>query len=337
MKNIEYVIARSEATKQSPGSRAKAQKHSATYKGGNTLRCSVAAIQALAMHPRYRQRDGIMEEAMEMAEGFFKKKLDCSFILNMPVESARAILEPEIDRLLRTQRPTGMWKIKDSRRISYGVLKALKYSGHLKSLLSEGRFRRDPFLSFRDEDDYYGFVVRRNIMGTTPATDAKLQEQLVSDIFAGQDRDGSWNGTVISTSNQIEKLVELGIDIDDPRIQKSADWLLSVCMEDVYRLSKNMGGVVVGHHMFSSQDRGAEFRSALAEKPEWNPVGLCYMHLPMIQTGAALKTLISLGFENDEWVIEACDNLLELRQEYGGWCDSNVRNGLIAKRKAGEL
>jgi hypothetical protein len=230
-----------------------------------------------------------------------------------------------------------MWKIKDSRRISYGVLKALKYSGHLRSLLSEGRFRRDPFLSFRDEDDYYGFVVRRNIMEIEPPTDAKLQGKLVSDIFAGQDETGSWNGTVISTSNHIEKLVELGMGIDDPRIQKNADWLLGMCTEDVYRLSGNMGGVLVAHHMFSSQDRGAEFKRALAEKPEWNPVGLCYRHLPMIQTGAALKALISLDFEDDERVIAACDNLLELRQEYGGWCDSNVRNGLIAKRKAGEL
>ncbi len=289
------------------------------------------------MHAQYRQRDGIMEEAMEMAESFFKKNLDCSFIPIMPVENARAILEPEIDRLLRTQRPTGMWKIKDSRRISYCVLKALKYSGHLRSLLSEGRFRRDPFLSFRDEDDYYGFVVRRNIMETEPPTDAELQEQLASDIFAGQDEAGSWNGTVISTSNHIEKLVELEIGLDDPRIQKSADWLLGMCTEDVYRISGNMGGFLVAHHMFSSQDRGAEFKSALAEKPEWNPVGLCYRHLPMIQTGAALKALISLGFENDERVIAACDNLLELRREYGGWCDSNVRNGLIAKRKAGEL
>jgi hypothetical protein len=278
-----------------------------------------------------------MKEAMEMAESFFKKKLDCSFILNMPVENARAILEPEIDRLLRTQRPTGMWKIKDARRISYGVLKGLKYSGHLKFLLSEGRFRRDPFLPFRAEDDYYGFVVRRNIMETESPTDAKLQEKLASDIFAAQDEEGSWNGTVISTSNHIEKLVELGIGLDDPRIQKSADWLLSVCTEDVYRLSGNMGGFLVAHHMFSSQDRGSEFKSALAEKPEWNPVGLCYMHLPMIQTGAALKALVSLGFENDERVIAAYDNLLELRREYGGWCDSNVRNGLIAKRKAGEL
>jgi len=296
------------------------------------VRCSTAAIQALAMHPRYAQRDEIMAEAMVMADVLFEKQLDCTFIINMPVDKAYAILEPKIPRLIKTQRPSGMWKIKDCRRISYGVLKALKHSGHLTSLLRENRFRRDSFLSFRDDNDYYGFVVRRNIMAEPLPTDARIQKQLVYDIFVGQDESGSWNNTVISTSNHIESLVELGLGFDDRRIRKSADWLLSMCVEDVYRESKKVGGVVVAHNMFSSQNRAAEFKSALAEKPEWNPVGLCYLHLPMIQTGTALKALIRLGLEDDERVIAACDNLLALKQTYGGWCDTLIRNGLLAKQ-----
>ena len=286
------------------------------------------------MHPCYNQRHGIMEEAMEIARGLFRKKLDCIFISNMSVENARAILEPEIDRLLRTQRPMGMWKIKDCRRISYGLLKALKHSGYLASLLNESRFRHDPFRSFRDDSDYYALVARRNIMEAPLPGDADIREQMVSDLFTEQDEKGSWNGTVISTSSRIEMLIELGMGLDDARIEKSANWLLSMCEEDVYRLSKNMGGVVVAHSMFSVQDREAEFKSALAERPEWNPVGLCYIHLPMIQTGAALKALILLGLENDGRVIAACDNFLELRETYGGWCDTNIRKGLIAKQKA---
>ncbi len=299
------------------------------------MRCSTAAILALVTHPDYRQREGIMEEAMGMAAAHFKKQLDCTFIINMPVENARAILGPEIPRLIKTQRQSGMWKIKDNRRISYGVLKALKHSEYLAPLLREERFRHDPFQSFYDDDDYYGFVMRRNVMESPSPDDASLQEQLTSDIFAGQAGDGSWNGTVISTSNQVEMLLELEMGADDGRIQKGADWLLSMCDDDVYRESRNVGGVLVGHYMFSSQDRSAEFKSALAEKSEWNPVGLCYRHLPMIQTGYALRTLIKLGLENDERVIASCDNFLELRQTYGGWCDTNIRNGLIAKQKAG--
>jgi len=287
------------------------------------------------MHPRYAQRDEIMAEAIAMSEALFNgKQLDCTFIINMPVEKAYSILEPKIPRLIRIQRPSGMWKIKDCRRISYGVLKALKHSGHLTSLLRENRFRHEPFRSFRDDNDYHSFVVRRNIMEDLLSTDARLQEQLVSDIFVGQDESGSWNNTVISTSHHIESLVELGLSLDDRRIRKSADWLLSMCVEDVYRESKKVGGVVVAHNMFSSQDRASEFKSALAEKPEWNPVRACYMHLPMIQTGTALTTLIRLGLEDDERVIAACDNLLALKQTYGGWCDTLIRNGLLAKQKA---
>ena len=185
------------------------------------MRCLTAAIQALAMHPRYRQRDEIMEEATKMAEAHFRKQLDCTFIINMPVENARVILEPEIPRLIKIQRPSGMWKIKDSRRISYGVLKALKHSGHLASLLSGDRFRHDPFRSFCDENDYYGLVVRRNIMEASLPIDDSLREQLISDIFGAQNEDGSWNGTVISTSNQIDSLVELGIGFDDKRVRQS--------------------------------------------------------------------------------------------------------------------
>jgi len=85
------------------------------------MRCSTAAIQALAMHPRYAQREDIMAEAMVMSEALFNgKQLDCTFIINMPVEKAYTILEPKIPRLIKTQRPSGMWKIKDCRRISYG-------------------------------------------------------------------------------------------------------------------------------------------------------------------------------------------------------------------------
>ena len=301
------------------------------------MRCSTAIIQALMAHPNYRGYDWVMEEAINMAKAHFKNHWDVSFLLNLSVKDAYEIIDPEIPRIIKTQKSNGLWKIKDSRRISYGLLKGLKYSGHLAILLKENQFRYDPFLSFREENDYYGFAFRQSIMERLLPDDAKLREQLASDIFSQQDANGSWNDTVISTSNHIEMLLELGFGKDDPHIQRGADWLFGVCSEDVYRQSNNMGGFLVAHNMFSSQNRHEEFKSALAEKPEWNPVGLCYMHLPNIQTGIAIKTLVRLGFEDDRRVISACDNFVELRQNYGGWCDSNIRNGLIAQRKSSKV
>jgi hypothetical protein len=302
--------------------------------GDKDMRCSTAVIQALMLHPNYKQHDWIMKEAIKMAKPHFKNQWDVGFLLNLPVKNAYEIIEPEIPRLIKTQKPNGLWKVKDSKRISYGILKALKYSEHLTILIDELCLRCDPFLSFREDNDYYGFVVRKNIMGKLLPDDAKLKEKLVSEVLINQDANGSWNNTVISTSSHIETLLELGIKIGDPNIRRGAHWLFSVYSEDIYRQSNNMGGFLVAHNMFSSQNRDEEFKSALAERPEWNPKGLCYMHLPMIQTGVALKTLIKLGFGNDKRVISACDNFLELRQTYGGWCDSNIRNGLIAKKKA---
>ena len=40
------------------------------------MRCSIAAIQTLAMHPHYGQRDGIMDEACDsnIREGLIAKQ-----------------------------------------------------------------------------------------------------------------------------------------------------------------------------------------------------------------------------------------------------------------------
>ncbi|MBM3239672.1 hypothetical protein FJZ31_25575 [Candidatus Poribacteria bacterium] len=298
------------------------------------MRCSTAAIQALVLHPQYRNKDGILTEAVNIAQHMVRKTFDFTFVRNLPPDSAREIITPEIPRILKTQRSSGMWKIEDVRRISYDVLSTLQYSGILAELLNASCFRHDPFQSFREEKDYYAFVVRRNIMGDMLNEDASLQRELIANILSKRNEYGDWNGTVISTSNHLAMLVELGIASDDSRLRKSVDWLLSVCIEDVPRFAKKFPGVVVAHHMFSTESREAEFQSAKEEKSEWNPCGGCYRHLPMIQTGFALKVLIRLGYENDEKVIAACDNLLELRRTYGGWCDSNIRNGLLAQQKA---
>jgi hypothetical protein len=112
-----------------------------------------------------------------------------------------------------------------------------------------------------------------------------------------------------------------------------AEWLFGTYETDVIRHSNNIGGLVAAHNMFTSPNRYNEFESAEKEKPEWIPRQLCYNHLPNIQTGEAIKTLIMLGFENDSRVISACENFIWMKEKYGGWCDSFIRNTLIAENK----
>ena len=83
--------------------------------------------------------------------------------------------------------------------------------------------------------------------------------------------------------------------------------------------------------MFSSCSRDAEFQSASKYKQEWNPVGACYKHIPNMQNGYALRLLNSLGFQNDERVLRACDNPVALRENYGGFCETNIRITLTGK------
>ncbi|MHB1153153.1 MAG: hypothetical protein ACYCWE_19685 [Eubacteriales bacterium] len=294
------------------------------------MRCSSAVVQALIMHPRYKNIPWVAEEAYKNACG----QDDYRYTIALPVSEAYKVIEAAKDGIKKTQRPSGGWKVKDSTRISFWLLKALDYTDHLDVMLKEGSFRYDPFKLFRNGSDLYSFVVRRDLIKAPLDSDGELGETLAERIFAEQDRDGSWNGTVMSTCNNLEKLLLLGKGSDCAQVHKSTEWLLGTYKADIIRYSNNLGGSVVAHSMFTSAERNNEFVSALNEKPEWIPRQLCYNHLPNIQTGEAIKTLIKLGFEEDGRVTSACENFIWMREKYGGWCDSNVRNILIEESKS---
>ncbi len=294
------------------------------------MRCSSAVTQALIMHPRYKNIPWVAEEAYKNACG----QDDYRYTIVLPAAKAYRIIEAAKDGIIKTQRPSGGWKVKDSARISFWLLKTLDYTGHLEVMLKEGSFRYDPFKLFRNGSDLYSFTVRRDLMKAPNLDDAELCEKLTEEIFVNQDKDGSWNRTVMSTCHHIEKLLLLGIKYDDDRVRKGADWLFGTYKTDVIRHSNNLGGTVVAHAMFTSSERNNEFVSAEKEKPEWIPRQLCYNHLPNIQTGEAIKTLIKLGYEEDSRIISACENFIWMREKYGGWCDTNVRNTLIEENKS---
>ena len=156
--------------------------------------------------------------------------------------------------------------------------------------------------------------------------------ELITRALGVQRADGSWDGTVISTCHHVDRVMRLGATARDGRLQKAARWLLQHCIDDVRRQSPAMGGGIVAHNMFSGDDRASEFGSAMQLRPEWDPKSACFRHLPNIQNGLAIRTLVALGHANDKRVIQACENLVELKRAFGGFCDTNIRKGLAVRR-----
>jgi len=130
---------------------------------------------------------------------------------------------------------------------------------------------------------------------------------------------------VIATTHNLELLLEGGFKAADTAVRKGIDFLYSSLQRDIVSTGNKTMNQVVAHDMFSAQDRDAEFRSAVAYKKEWNPVGLCYKHIPNIQNSYALRLLNSAGHDRDPRVVRACENLVALYRNYGGFCETNIR------------
>ena len=295
------------------------------------MRCGEIAVLGLTSHPRYRRRNAWREAGAQMVKHRLDKRFDFWVVELLVNEDARSLVQPWVARLIRIQRPTGMWKIRDAKRISCGVLLALRHARLLDELLEQKRLRYDPLTPFARGFDYYDVLVRREVLADKGEVDLAAA-QLITKALGVQRADGSWDGTVISTCHHVDRVMRLGATARDGRLQKAARWLLQHCIGDVRRQSPAVGGVIVAHNMFSGDDRASEFNSAMQLRPEWDPKSACFRHLPNIQNGLAIRTLVALGHADDERVIRACENLVELGRSFGGYCDTNIRKGLEARR-----
>jgi hypothetical protein len=55
--------------------------------------------------------------------------------------------------------------------------------------------------------------------------------------------------------------------------------------------------------------------------------------LGVIQNSVALITLLRLGFEKNDSVIRAIDNLYNIYNEYHGFCDSDIKKKYVSDNK----
>jgi len=298
------------------------------------MRCNDAILSAFLSHPIYQTRQDIIETGIELTQK------NWGFAYYLPPDSANYALNQCLKKIVKEQRTTGLWEKKYWEKKAYAILRSLKHARMLPDLITNSIIKYDPYKSFSENKDLYGFLVRKNIMGMMLSDDSDLQRQLISETTTTQEKDGSWNGTVVTTAFRIERLLELGIDFNDPIIMKATDWILSQYRETIERRRPKATWSVFMHSVFTNEDCGTEFRSALEEIPEGIPRNSCFGSLPLIQTGLALRVLVRLGFKDDERVIKSYESLLDVnvppKHNPGllGWCSHSCRFLLEDRVKA---
>jgi len=249
----------------------------------------------------------------------------------IPPEILDRFFVEHIPVLLDKQNRQGTWKLKNGERITYDILAALQHLGKLPNLRTELKY--DLLSNVREKGDLYSLLIKKDFFGVLVAQDEKRLEQYVSIIVISQEEDGSWHNTVIGTAIEISNLLMCGIDQEHPSITKGIGYLfdhLNISWEG-FHVGKPYG--FKAHHVFCSDNRGEEFRIVSLLKPEWIPRQICFNHLAVLQNAFTLNLLIKLGFENDQHIEFALDNLFEIEQQWGGFCDSDIKKGFIREQK----
>ncbi len=149
------------------------------------------------------------ENGLETGAEYFDRDGDASGLLDLPPAEARDVLLGEIPRIVKTQKSTGLWRSKNSRSISYSLLKALAYAGLLETVIPQLRY--DPYLPFREAEDWYGIAVRCQVLQAPRADDQELKDSLLAEMAGRQCADGSWENTVVATVYHLEILLEVGL------------------------------------------------------------------------------------------------------------------------------
>jgi hypothetical protein len=249
----------------------------------------------------------------------------------IPPEMLDRFFVDHIPVILNKQNRKGTWKLKEGERITYDILTALQHLGKLPDIRTELKY--DLLSNVKEKDDVYSLLIKKDFFGALSAQDEKRLERYVSTIVITQEEDGSWHNTVIGTAIEISNLLMCGIDQVHPSIARGIGYLFD-------HLNQTWEGFHVGepygfksHYMFSSDDRAEEFRIAALLKPEWIPRQVCFNHLAVLQNAFTLNLLVKLGYDKDQRIEFALDNLFEIEQQWGGFCDSDIKKGYIREQK----
>jgi hypothetical protein len=235
-----------------------------------------------------------------------------------------------------------MWFRRNPEACTYGVLKALKRADLLPQILRKKRLRRDPYQRFAKAPDEWGLLVRRNIIQRLLNTDSALQARLIASQ-GNQLADGSWGGTVSETALAMEKLLDLGVEDEDPMLTEGTRWLLSQ-FQDRIESSRLRCAL---RNLFTTPDHRAEYAATARILCHRAIARSCFVLMPTIQTALALRVLVRMGLAKDAKVESAFRSLLGLQTKQdqpmqdlppmpiGCWCAHRYRRKLEALKRAG--
>jgi hypothetical protein len=234
-----------------------------------------------------------------------------------------------IPELLEKQKKSGMWKNRDSERITFDILSAMAECKN--DFTTEKDLKYDPYGFVEKKTDIYSVLIKKAFYPDNDP-DIRLEvSKIVNDILKKQEKNGSWYSTVIGTAIEIDTLLLLGEDKARKEIKAGAGYLLSNLNEDQKgdHVGKPYG--FTAHHMFSTHDRGKEHEAALKLKPEWIPRNICYRHLGVIQNSLCLNVMLKLGYEKQREIALALDNIKEIEEQWNGLCDSDIKKAYLLK------
>ncbi len=283
------------------------------------LRCTIGSIIPLMLSRKYGQyTDELFNQYKKYFESIITHK---SFYIlpDLPSRVSELLFKPVIPAIVKGQRSSGLWKIKDAQRTTYEILLVFKHLNLLDQYVSNHSFKYDVVKELEYNYDYYPLLIKSLVLKNLKQKDKSEIDRHIKNITKNQKPDGSWDNTLVATVINMEKLLALGLKKNDQAIKKGAGFLFR-------NFNKEVTGYkgINAHDMFSN-DSNIEFASACRLKPEWVSRRICFHHLPIIQNSMSIKMLIKSGYEKDTRVEAALDNLFALHTKYHGFCRSNIR------------
>jgi len=289
------------------------------------LRCTESGLIPLMLSNKYAvYTESFYTDNTRLFEDIVKHE-SYYMIRKLPVVLAERLLLPELPSLLSRQKRNGMWKVKDTERITYDILSALKHIGVLDKTDSERSPRYCPLDTLKEKCDFYSLLIKANIFQQTDERDNHEIALLIADIRRNQKENGSWDDTVTGTVVNMEDLLDLGVGQDDTSISRGVDFLFDNLNSELEGIHATAPYGLVACNMFTTKDRNSEFASAIKLKPEWIPRSACFRTLAIITNAVCLTLLVKLGMENDKRVALALDNIYQLYTEYGSLCASYIK------------